>query len=104
MQRLLGVKATPTEVDPNALLSPNLPRGFQTVAGWWAMMETAALEWLPDPVATLFEEEERIVTEADALGIVWVWSTAPEVFVALGFPLVRAFPTTLLHQMYPLNP
>lgn len=104
LRRLFGVKELPREVEPDHLVSTDVPEGYETVAGWWATRETAALEDLMDPVATLFEDEEQIITIADARGILWKWCTAPAAFQAMGFRTAKAFPLELLQQFYPLNP
>lgn len=104
MRTILGVKEVPARVSLSELLSPDLPEGYQTVAGWWATMETAALEMLADPVSTLFDEEEHAITEADKRGLRWKWCSPCDAFRALGFESAKAFPLTFLQQFYPMNP
>jgi hypothetical protein len=104
MRHLFGVIELPTEVEPDQLVSPDLPNGYETVAGWWATRETAALEMLSDPIATLFEDEEHLITIADKLEVLWKWVTAPPAFQAMGFKVSKAFPLDLLQQFYPLHP
>ncbi len=104
MKDLFGVIALPTEVEPDELISPDTPEGYETVAGWWATREEAALEMLSDPVSTLFSDEELIITIADKLGIRWKWCVAPPAFQRMGFKAAKAFPVDLLQQFYPLNP
>jgi hypothetical protein len=104
MRHLFGVIELPTEVEPDELVSHDAPEGYETVAGWWATREEAALEMLGDPIATMFSDEEMIITIADARGILWKWCTAPAAFQRMGFKVSKAFPLELLQQFYPLNP
>lgn len=66
--------------------------------------EEAALEMLSDPIATLFADEEQIITIADTRGILWKWCTAPAAFQRMGFTVSKSFPVELMQQFYPLNP
>lgn len=104
MQRLFGVVDLPTVVQPEDLISDDVPDGHQTVAGWWATKEKEALEMLSDPIATIFADEEEIITLADQHGILWKWCSSPPALRRLGFTTGKAFPVELLHQFYPLNP
>jgi hypothetical protein len=104
MRVLFGVIELPTEVEPNELISPDTPEGYETVAGWWATREEAALEMLSDPIATIFSDEEAIITIADKRGILWKWCAAPTAFQRMGFEVSKSFPVELMQQFYPLNP
>jgi hypothetical protein len=104
MRHLFGVTELPTEVEPDQLVSSDVPEGYETVAGWWATRETAALEMLSDPIATLFDDEEHLITIADKLNIPWKWVPAPAAYQAMGFKISKAFPLDLLQQFYPLHP
>jgi hypothetical protein len=104
MRDLFGVIELPTDVEPNELISPDTPEGYETVAGWWATREEAALDLLDDPIATIFADEELVITIADKQGILWKWCRAPAAFERMGFKVAKAFPVELLQQFYPLNP
>lgn len=104
MKAMFAIVATPTDVIPDELVSPDTPVGYETVAGWWATREEAALEMLSDPIATIFADEERLITEADQRGILWKWCAAPPALSRMGFETSKSFPVELLQQFYPLNP
>lgn len=104
MRHLFGASDLPTDVEPDELISEDTPEGYETVAGWWATREEAALEMLDDPIATLFADEELIITLADKSGILWKWCTAPAAFRRMGFRVSKSFPLELMQQFYPLNP
>jgi hypothetical protein len=104
MRDIFGVVDLPTEVEPDELISPDTPEGYETVAGWWATREAAALEMLSDPIATIYADEQEMITRADQRGILWKWCTAPTAHQRMGFKISRAFPLEMLQQFYPLNP
>lgn len=104
MRDIFGVTTPPTEVEPDQLVSPDTPPGYETIAGWWATREAAALEMLSDPITTIFEDEEALITIADQRGILWKWCTAPTALQRMGFTVSKSFPVELVQQFYPLNP
>ncbi|UYO47785.1 hypothetical protein KQX64_17655 [Rhodopseudomonas palustris] len=92
------------EITPDELMSPDVPEGYQTVAGWWATEEAAALDLLENPIGTLFEDEKEIVMKAEQRSILWKSCSAPAALQRVGFTHVKAFPLALLQQHYPSNP
>lgn len=104
MHGMFGLKELPSEVVPEELISPDTPEGYETIAGWWATREVEALEMLSDPIATIFDDEEALITIADQRGILWKWCSAPPVFRRMGFAVSKSFPLELVQQFYPLNP
>lgn len=104
MHGMFGLKDLPSEVIPEELISPDTPEGYETIAGWWATREQDALDMLSDPIATIFDDEEALITIADQRGILWKWCSAPPALRRMGFTVSKSFPLELVQQFYPLNP
>jgi len=80
------------------------PRGWWTVAKWWAMRETDAFAMTPDPLGTVREDDERLRDRADALDVPSVFVPACPAMRAEGVVLERAYPQRLFEDAYPANP
>lgn len=89
--------------DPRTFMS-NGPSGWSTVPNWWATREQAALELLPDPLATFREDDLELQRRAALLDVPEVWVSSCAAVAATGTARERAYPLWLLAEFYPVNP
>lgn len=92
------------DIQPEALLSPDIPVGHQTVAGWWVTRELKAFELLSEPLETLREEEDAVRRRCQRTSVSPLWVNPSPLYKAFGREGEMAFPLDVLATHYPESP
>lgn len=91
-------------IQPCALVAPDVPSGYATVASWWVTRELKAFELLCDPVGVLRQEEIEVRRRCQRRGQTPLWVSPSPLYKALGRDGETAFTIELLAMHYPENP
>jgi hypothetical protein len=104
MTRLGVVQEVEETVELGDLLNDDLPRGYQTVPGWWAVKETGALTLLSSPIETFMQDAETLEELCAQREASYYVVVAPPAMSRAGIKQISAFPVWLLTEFYPANP
>ncbi len=81
-----------------------VPVGHATVWSFLLKEEPHVLELMLDPVGSLLADQRRAEIMAAVLGYGYHMVPAPPAVRATGIPVVKAFPLTVLRDVFPTNP
>lgn len=87
-----------------ALIAPDIPLGYGTIASWWATEMWQAVDLLSDPLVTFLDDEEALCRRAADYGIEPLWVRPSPFAASQGRAREPVFPISLLEEFYPENP